>query len=110
MLLVGLTELIIPDTVQVITDSLCWGCLDLETVKLGSGITRIDYGAFDQCSELQNFICMATTPPDNNHGGMPTTHTNFDIYVPDDSVDAYKAAPGWQRYAARIYPISDYQG
>ena len=110
MLLVGLTELTLPDTISVIPDSLCWGCLDLTTVKLGSGVTRIDYGAFDQCSELVNFICMAETPPDNTNGGMPTSHSNFDIYVPDNSVDAYKAAQGWSRYAARIYPISNYQG
>jgi hypothetical protein len=30
------------------------------------------------------------------------------IYVPDSSVDAYKAAENWSTYASRIYPLSEY--
>ena len=30
------------------------------------------------------------------------------IYVPDGSVDTYKAAPDWSKYAANIYPMSEY--
>jgi len=31
---------------------------------------------------------------------------SFKIYVPDASVDAYKAATNWSAYASRIYPLS----
>ena len=31
------------------------------------------------------------------------------IYVPDLNVDDYKEATGWDGYAARIFPISDYK-
>lgn len=30
------------------------------------------------------------------------------IYVPDDSVEAYKQASGWSEYADIIYPLSEY--
>mgnify|MGYP000472681990 CR=1 FL=1 len=30
------------------------------------------------------------------------------IYVPDDSVEAYKTATNWSNYADRIRPISEY--
>ena len=30
---------------------------------------------------------------------------NFPIYVPNESVEAYKAAPGWSDYADRIFGI-----
>ena len=30
------------------------------------------------------------------------------IYVPDNSVDAYKAATNWSQYADRIKPLSEY--
>lgn len=30
------------------------------------------------------------------------------IYVPDDSVEIYKNAPGWKNYADDIYPMSEY--
>ena len=31
------------------------------------------------------------------------------IYVPDESVDAYKTAVGWDKYTSKIYPISEYE-
>ncbi len=31
-------------------------------------------------------------------------------YVPDDLVDAYKAAANWSAYASFIYPLSTYTG
>lgn len=32
------------------------------------------------------------------------------IYVPDESVEAYKTAKEWKNYADIIYPLSMYQG
>lgn len=32
------------------------------------------------------------------------------IYVPDASVNAYKAASGWSDFAGKIHPISEYSG
>ena len=32
------------------------------------------------------------------------------VYVPDASVNAYKAASGWSDFAEKIHPISDYSG
>ena len=33
-------------------------------------------------------------------------YPNLKIYVPDESVDAYKAATNWSAYADIIFPIS----
>ena len=30
------------------------------------------------------------------------------IYVPDDSVEAYKQASGWSKYAEKIFALSSY--
>lgn len=57
-------------------------------------------------------VCRATTPPDLS-GALfyswlaPTT---FKIYVPDASVEAYKAATNWSTYADNIKPLSEYTG
>ena len=32
------------------------------------------------------------------------------VYVPDDSLEAYKAASGWSYYEERIHPMSEYTG
>jgi hypothetical protein len=42
---------------------------------------------------------------DSSTGGVPSS--DFRIYVPDDLVDAYKAASNWSAYAAYIVPLSD---
>lgn len=109
MLLTGLKELIIPDSISVIPHSLCWACEALETVKLGSGITEIQNSAFDQAFELTTFICMAETPPTLGGIVFPSDST-FNIYVPDNSVSAYKSATGWSNYASNIFSLSSYQG
>ena len=41
-----------------------------------------------------------------NYGAFNNSN-DAPIYVPDDSVAAYKAATNWDGYAARIFPISD---
>ncbi|MDR0973790.1 MAG: leucine-rich repeat domain-containing protein [Prevotellaceae bacterium] len=50
-------------------------------------------------------ICRATTPPSPGTLGWGSKQT---IYVPDASVDAYKAASGWSSYASIIKPLSQY--
>lgn len=53
-------------------------------------------------------VCRAITPPTK---GTTNYHANVKyIYVPDDSVEAYKAASGWSQYASKIKPLSEYTG
>ena len=67
----------------------------------------------------KNIIMKSTVPPDlknititysNSSSDCPSTIRNIMIYVPDESVDAYKAASGWSNVADRIKPISEYYG
>ena len=57
------------------------------------------------CDALMCVICKAVTPPTENTSGQnmfARITTAFRIYVPDESVDAYKAASSWSTYANRI--------
>lgn len=59
--------------------------------------------AFAHNSYLKTVYCRAITPPSVT---MPFTSSNVDvIYVPEESVDAYKAASGWSDYASIIQAI-----
>ena len=78
-------------------------CSGLTSVTIPSGVTSIGDHAFNQCSGLQSITCLATTPPTINQYHTFDDNSNFPIYVPAESVDAYKAA--WSRYASRIQPI-----
>ena len=54
------------------------------------------------CTTLTKLTILATTPPTLQTPLGPNT---FLIYVPAESVDAYKNASGWSTMASRIYAI-----
>ena len=56
------------------------------------------------CTTLTKLTILATTPPTLQ---TPLGTNTFLIYVPAESVDAYKNASGWSTMASRIYAIPD---
>lgn len=80
------------------------GCSSLETVDIGSGVYQIDGDIFWGCSKLNSVIIRALVPPIVDANAIDELPN---IYVPDDSVAAYKAADIWSNIAGRIKPISE---
>jgi len=94
----------IPEGVTHIIEAAFGGCSSLTTVTIPSNVGGIGYGAFLGCSSLESIICEPTTPP--VVGGDVFEDTNdCPIYVPAESVNAYKTAEGWTEYAGRIQAI-----
>ena len=83
----------------------CYGCSNLETIEIGTGITSIDTYAFNTCSKLKTITVKATTPPTLGANAFNATITGRKIYVPADSVATYKATSGWSTYADDIEAI-----
>lgn len=71
-----------------------------------STLQKITMETARNCTNLTVVICKAETPPGYNTSSASMfargTTSAFRIYVPDDSVDAYKAASGWSSYASKI--------
>ncbi len=82
-------------------------CYELGLVDLGDKVTYIGDAAFNDCRGLNAFICRASTPPTLYNTWSLNGTNNCPIYVPDASVDAYKAAANWSTYADRIKPMSE---
>ena len=80
----------------------------IEKVLFGSNIATIGDCAFQNNSSLQHIICLATTPPSVYTTSFRYIHSDYYIYVPDASVEAYRTASGWSSYADRIRPLSEY--
>lgn len=80
-------------------------CKSLTTVTIGTGLTNINYNAFDGCTSLQSVTIKATTPPTLQNSNAFANTNNCPIYVPAESVDTYKAASGWSSLASRIQAI-----
>ena len=101
----ALTEITIPDGVTSIDSYVLYGCSTLTEITIPDGVTSIGSYALKNCSSLTSITIMATTPPSLRTGVFDNTN-NCPIYVPAASVNAYKAANNWSKYADRIQAIT----
>ena len=98
------TKYIFSDEVTTIASSLLYGGSAVTDIEIGSGITSIGASAFRNCSSLTTLTLRATTPPSLATGVFLGTDITT-IYVPADSVEAYKAKSNWNTFASRIQAI-----
>ena len=61
-------------------------------------------GMFSACDSLQFIVSKSEIPPIFDHSGI----ADFNVYVPDESVELYKTASVWSRFSDRIYPMSKF--
>ena len=98
-----LTSITIPDSVTMIGGRAFCYCGNLESVTIPNSVTSIGDSAFSFCYSLRRVLCFATTPPT---GGSDMFYNGnygrIDIYVPADSIRAYKVAAGWSDYTGYI--------
>ena len=104
-LLYNLTNLVIPDTVTTIIQSSITSNANLTDITIGSGVTSIGNAAFGFDDSLVNFTIKAVTPPTAGEAMFYECDNLSKIYVPAESVNAYKAASGWSTYASKIEAI-----
>jgi len=111
-----LTSVTIPNTVTTIKTNAFSGCDNLHHITIPSSVTHIEDLAF-RCSNLQYVINYATTPQTYAYtihnrifcweDGTGVDLSTCRLYVPAESVDAYRAAEGWSEFA-NILSINDF--
>ena len=105
-----MTNVTIGNGVTKIGDCAFIKCDGLTSVTIPDSVTEIVSYAFSDCNGLTSVFCKPTTPPT---WGQSISWDAFDdnasdrkIYVPAESVDAYKEADGWKDYADAIEPYN----
>ena len=80
-------------------------CDAMTSINIPSTVTQIGHYVFENCTALASIICLATTPPTIQSSTFLYVPADCAIYVPTESVNAYKAAANWSSRAAYIQPI-----
>jgi len=104
----NLTGITIPDSVTSIGAYSFERCRSFTSVTIPSSVTSIGIQAFNECTGLTSITVEATTPPDlgSNQSQFSDTN-NCPIYVPCESVEAYKSS--WSNYSSRIRCTEQYR-
>ena len=125
--MVALRKINIPAGIRTLPTGVFTNCFALEQVELNEGLETIKLNAFNGVRALQTLTIpstvtsivnnafyssyclpsvtvLATTPPTLGSGAFNNSSINK-IYVPAESVEAYKSATNWADYASKIEAI-----
>ena len=107
----SLRHFIIPEGITRMGDYAVMNNPNLEWFIIPSTVTIIDWGASRVIGgnpKLRYIQINAVTPPALNGSAISGNNNEYIIYVPDKSVEVYKAAVMWNTYSSRIKPISEF--
>ena len=98
----SLTSVTIGDSVTTIGTEAFYKCDSLTSVTIPDSVTSIGSWAFYECYSLTSVYCKAITPPAGGSNMFHNDASGRKIYVPMESVEAYKSASYWSDYADDI--------
>lgn len=80
------------------------GCAILTSVSLPSSLEYMGINVFKGCQSLASIKVFATKPPMVNE--TLGVNKSIPVYVPEESIEAYKAADGWCEFT-NFQPLKD---
>ena len=102
-------DFVIPEGITFVGQVAFAGCNNLVSLTLPSTLQEFGIYAFAFISSLTSVTSLALTPPTASYGQwLPPFQSegpDFKIYVPAESLEAYKSAVGWSTYADIIFAI-----
>ena len=102
----SLLSVTIPSSVTSIGPYTFSNCSGLTTIEIPSSVTSIDKYAFRACSGLTSITCRAANVPLMGANVFTDVDKSIPVYVPSESIEAYKVASGWSEFT-NIQAIDD---
>lgn len=100
----NVTSIVFSENVTRLGSGVFYSPNNLQQCVILGDITEIGSSSF-WCSNLTSFTIYTATPPNIYRNVFSGTPSSLKIYVPAESVDAYKAASRWSDYASKIEAI-----
>lgn len=98
----SIENITIPNGITSIKSATFNGCSSLTSITIPQSVNSIESRAFWSCAALAEVYCKSTTPPVGEFTMFGQNAIGRKIYVPTQSVEAYKSADGWSTYADDI--------
>ena len=113
----GATEVILPESLEILLDEQLDECSNLRRVVVPSSVREIVCSAFNGHPSLEEVVLLgdrvkSRIPPLPMAGiyGSSTTNTRAKIMVPAELLDGYKQNMFWKELADRMFPIDEQHG
>lgn len=98
------TSIRMPNTIKTIKNNAFIYASELKTVYFPSSIEVIEGAVFYDNASLANLFCLVPIPPYPIDGTAGPIEETVTLYVPSESLEAYRSAPYWKNFKT-IMPI-----
>lgn len=95
----------IPAKVKILKNSAFRECPNLTEIDIPDTIQTMEWGVFYGSFNIARAIVRAVTPPSLADEVFGNSYS-YPIYVPDESLPAYKMATNWSKLSSRLKPLS----
>ena len=96
----------IPNGITEIREQTFYHCTNLTSVIIPANVTNIGKEAFLNCTGLTSITCKAINPPALGINVFHFVDTSIPLYVPQESIEAYKTATSYWSYFTNILAIT----
>lgn len=90
----------LPASLSCLPDKTFKDCIALDSLCLGSDVTELGDNVVNGCTSLAYIRCDAVDPPAATNKTFANIDTyRCEVYVPEESVEAYLSAVGWRSFS-----------
>lgn len=94
----GLSKIVLPDAATTIDNYAFFNGSNLTSLTIGKSVSYIGSCAFGSCPQLKSVNCLGDVPPTVSNTDFFSDYTTPILYVPINSVEAYRTTYGWNYF------------